>query len=181
MAPKLFASSTAIDTRFIVKLSDQQPQDDAARRSGAQPAFVPVSKGWLNASHREKIEKRSTPTRPFYTHTNPQPIEPGKVYEFDIEVLPVSYVFKKGYRIRLEIANGDLAATDSVSSCWMIDADGDGYVPSRRQACVVHHAAGDVRHSRRAGHSGARRQARARNSEPHIPSPLSPGFRVRTP
>ena len=111
---KLFASSTAIDTRFIVKLSDQQPQDDAARKSGAQPAFVPVSKGWLNASHREKDEARSTPTRPFYTHTNPQPIEPGKVYEFDIEVLPVSYVFKKGHRIRLEIANGDSAATDSV-------------------------------------------------------------------
>jgi putative CocE/NonD family hydrolase len=111
---KLFASSTAIDTRFIVKLSDQQPQDDAARKSGAQPAFIPVSKGWLNASHREKDETRSTPTRPFYTHTNPQPIEPGKVYEFDIEVLPVSYVFKKGHRIRLEIANGDSAATDSV-------------------------------------------------------------------
>jgi uncharacterized protein len=111
---KLYASSTAIDTRFIVKLSDQQPQDDATRKSGAQPAFIPVSKGWLNASHREKDAKRSTPTRPFYTHTNPQPLKPGEVYEFDIEVLPVSYVFKKGHRIRLEIANGDSPLTDAV-------------------------------------------------------------------
>jgi predicted acyl esterase len=29
-------------------------------------------------------------------------------------VLPVSYVWKKGHRIRLEIANGDHGATDSV-------------------------------------------------------------------
>jgi predicted acyl esterase len=113
---KLFASTTAIDTRFIVKLTDQQPQDDAARKNGAQPGFIPVSKGWLNASHREKDEKRSTPTRPFYTHTNPQPLKPGEVYQFDIEVLPVSYVFKKGHRIRLEVANGDSAATDGVFS-----------------------------------------------------------------
>jgi predicted acyl esterase len=111
---KLHASSTAIDTRFIVKLSDVHPQDEAPRAKGEQPSFTPVSKGWLQASHREKDTQRSTPTRPFYTHTNPQPITPGEIYAFDIEVLPVSYVFKRGHRIRLEIANGDHAATDSV-------------------------------------------------------------------
>jgi putative CocE/NonD family hydrolase len=111
---KLFASSTAIDTQFIVKLSDVHPQDASARGKGEQPTFTPVAKGWLKASHREKDEKRSTPTRPFYTHINPQPIKPGEIYQFDIEVLPVAYVFKKGHRIRLEIANGDHAATDSV-------------------------------------------------------------------
>lgn len=111
---KLFASSTAIDTQFIVKLSDVHPQDEAARGKGEQPAFTPVAKGWLKASHREKDEKRSTPTRPFYTHANPQPIKPGEIYEYDIEVLPVAYVFKQGHRIRLEIANGDHGATDSV-------------------------------------------------------------------
>ncbi len=62
---KLFASSTAIDTQFIVKLTDQHPQDEAARKSGAQPSFTPVSKGWLKASHREKDPARSTPARPF--------------------------------------------------------------------------------------------------------------------
>ena len=59
---KLYASSTAIDTQFIVKLSDQNPQDDAARKSGDQPSFTPVSKGWLKASHREKDAKRSKPS-----------------------------------------------------------------------------------------------------------------------
>ncbi|MEX2033895.1 MAG: CocE/NonD family hydrolase [Xanthobacteraceae bacterium] len=113
---KLHASSTAIDTQFIVKLSDQHPQDEAERGKGEQPAFTPVSKGWLKASHREKDLTRSTPQRPFYSHRNPQPLTPGKVYEFDIEVLPISYVFRKGHRIRLELANGDSPATDGVFS-----------------------------------------------------------------
>ncbi len=43
-----------IDTQFIVKLTDQHPQVAAARANGEQPAFTPVSKGWLKASHREE-------------------------------------------------------------------------------------------------------------------------------
>ena len=42
---KLFASSDQIDTRFIVKLADQHPQDEAARAKGAQPAFTNVVEG----------------------------------------------------------------------------------------------------------------------------------------
>ena len=122
---KLYASSDQIDTRFIVKLADQYPQDEAAQAGrspisgkpdigGMQPAFTNVSKGWLKASHREKDAGRSTALRPFYTHANPQPLTPGEIYEFDIEVLPVSYVFRQGHRIRLEIANGDSPLTDAV-------------------------------------------------------------------
>jgi uncharacterized protein len=128
---KLFASSTAIDTQFIVKLTDQHPQDAAARGNGEQPAYTPVSKGWLKASHREKHPARSTPQRPFYTHTNPQPLTPGEIYEFDIEVLPIAYVFKTGHRIRLELANGDSPATDGVFS--------HPYHPSLMGTDTIHH------------------------------------------
>ena len=113
---KLHASSTAIDTQFIVKLTDQHPQSPAARDKGEQPGFTPVSKGWLKASHREKDAARSTPQRPFYKHTDPKPLAPGEIYAFDIEVLPIAYAFKKGHRIRLELANGDSPATDGVFS-----------------------------------------------------------------
>ena len=95
IALKLYASSSAIDTQFIVKLTDQHPQDAVSRAKGEQPAYTPVSKGWLKASHREKDAVRSKLERPFYTHTNPQPLKPGEIYEFDIEVLPISYVFKR--------------------------------------------------------------------------------------
>jgi putative CocE/NonD family hydrolase len=111
---ELHASSDQIDAQFIVKLSDQQLQNAEARTKGVQPASTIVSKGWLKASHREKDEARSTPMRPFYAHTDPQPITRGGIYCLEIEVLPVSYVFKRGHRIRLEIANGDSQLTDSV-------------------------------------------------------------------
>jgi predicted acyl esterase len=111
---ELYASSDQIDTRFIVKLADQHHQDKAARAKGAQPAFTNVSKGWLQASHREKDAGRTTALRPFYTHSNPQPLTPGEIYRFDIEVLPIAYLFKRGHRIRLEIVNGDSAVTDAV-------------------------------------------------------------------
>ncbi len=129
---KLFAASDQIDTQFVVKIADQLPQDPAARARGEQPASANVSKGWLKASHREKDEKRSTPLRPFYTHTNPQPLEPGSVYEFDIEVMPISYLFKRGHRIRLELVNGDSQVTDGVYN--------HPYHPSHVGTDTIHHS-----------------------------------------
>ena len=128
---KLYASSTAIDTQFIVKLTDQHPQNPQSRGTGEQPAFTPVSKGWLKASHREKDAARSKPQRPFYTHLNPQPLKPGEIYQFDIEVLPIAYVFGKDHRIRLELANGDSPATDGVFS--------HPYHPSLMGTDTIHH------------------------------------------
>ncbi len=130
---RLHASSSTVDTQFIVKLADQHPQDEAARKRGDQPAFTPASKGWLKASHREKDKKRSTALRPFYTHTNPQPLTPGEIYQFDIEVLPISYVFKKGHRIRLELANSDSPLTDGIFV--------HPYHPTQMGSDTIHHDA----------------------------------------
>jgi putative CocE/NonD family hydrolase len=128
---ELYASSDQIDTQFIVKLADQLPQGAEARAKNIQPASVNVSKGWLKASHREKNEARSTPYRPFYTHANPVAIEPGRVYRFDIKVLPISYVFRKGHRIRLEIVNGDSSMTDAVFT--------HPYHPTMRGTDTIYH------------------------------------------
>ena len=143
---RLYASSSAIDTQFIVKLTDQHPQDSAARGKGEQPAYTPVSKGWLKASHREKDEARSKPERPFYTHTNPQPLTPGEIYAFDIEVLPIAYVFKKEHRIRLELANGDFARDRRrILAPLSSVADGHRHHPPRQPARLVPHTAGGCR------------------------------------
>ncbi len=111
---QLHCASSATDTDFFIKLADQLPQAAAERSAGRQPMAINVSKGWLRASHREKDEARSTDWRPYYPHTNPQPIEPGKIYRYDIEVNPASYLFQKGHRIRLEIVNGDSPVTDAI-------------------------------------------------------------------
>lgn len=111
---ELYASSTCTDADFFIKLSDQRPQEAEERAVGRQPAATVVSKGWLRASHREKDEANSTKYRPFYTHASPQPIEPGEVYKFEIEVMPCAHRFRAGHRIRLEILNGDSLFTDGL-------------------------------------------------------------------
>ena len=112
-------------------------------RAARSRASSPVSKGWLKASHREKDETRSTPTRPFYTHTNPQPLKPGEVYSSTSRCCRCPTCSRKatasGWSSPTAIRGDRRRVLASVSS----DADGDRHVPSRRHACVVHHAAGD--------------------------------------
>ena len=110
----LYASSTRNDMDFIVKVSEQfaQSQDDSAK--GIQPRYAIITKGWLRASHQERDTKRSTNEIPFYTHEKVASLTPGKIYEIEIPLQPIAYRFRKGNRIRLEIANGDSPVTDGL-------------------------------------------------------------------
>jgi predicted acyl esterase len=112
----LYASSTQPDTAFFVKLTDQSAQSEEERAKKIQPRARIVTKGWLMASHRAIDPAQSLENAPYYTNVNPQPIEPGKTYKFEIAVMPTAYLFKKGSRIRLELANGDSAVTDAIFS-----------------------------------------------------------------
>jgi len=107
IAVVLYASSDQLDTDFFVKLWDQVPSG-----TGQNHRDVLLARGWLRASHRELDESRSTIGRPFHPHRDPKPIEPGKVYRFDIEVWPITHVFVTGNRIRLQLTNGDSSVTD---------------------------------------------------------------------
>ena len=65
-------------------------------------------------SHRQIDVKASRPHAPWYTDEKRTPLEPGKVYKFDIAIMPTAHKFKKGSRIRLEIANGDSPVTEGI-------------------------------------------------------------------
>src|SRR5262249_43388205 len=116
----LYGASTRNDMDFFVKLSEQMPQlpDDLA--NDLNPAYFWITKGWLRASHRALDQQKSTEMEPYHTHTNPEPIEPGKIYRFDISVEPMAHRFKKGSRVRLEIVNGDSAITDVLWTHYFI-------------------------------------------------------------
>jgi putative CocE/NonD family hydrolase len=111
---ELYASSTATDTDFFVKLSDQFPQADAARASGANPRAETVSRGWLRASHRALDPARSTEMEPYHPHDATEPLVPGSVERFDISLEPMAYRFAAGHRIRFEIVNGDSPQTEAL-------------------------------------------------------------------
>ena len=129
----LYASSTRDDMDFFVKLSEQMPQAAEERGKGLNPASFWITKGWLRASHRALDATKSTEMEPYYTHTDPSPIEPGKIYRFDISIEPMAHRFKTGSRVRLEIVNGDSVVTDVLWSHY--------YAPNKIGTDTIYHSA----------------------------------------
>ena len=91
----LHASSSRDDMDFFVKLSEQMPQSAEDRAKGLNPASYWITKGWLRASHRALDPNKSSEMEPYHTHSDPQPIEPGKIYRFDISVEPMAHRFRR--------------------------------------------------------------------------------------
>lgn len=79
---QLFAASSAVDTDFTAKLVDVHPTGFVQR----------LCDGMVRARFREGMDK-------------PQLIEPGKVYEYHIDLWNTSQVFGRGHRIGLEISS----------------------------------------------------------------------------
>lgn len=79
---QLYAASTAENTAFVVKLTEVDPEG----RSNL------LTYGVLNASHRN-------------SHEEPKALKPEKIYKLNIEMTSISWVFKKGYRIRVSVTS----------------------------------------------------------------------------
>jgi predicted acyl esterase len=94
----LYASSSQIDTQWFVSLLDVAPNGRAE----------PLSRGMLRASFLEVDASRSKPGQPWHPFTRMQPLEPGRVTEFQIELRPVFHTFKRDHRLQLTIASEDI-------------------------------------------------------------------------
>jgi putative CocE/NonD family hydrolase len=129
----LYASSTAKDTDFVIKLAEQYPQTGEERAKGLNPPSQLVTKGWLRASHRALDARHSTEMEPYHTHVDPQPLTPGEVCKLEISIEPNAYRFKQGSRIRLEIVNGDSPITDVLWTHY--------YQPDKIGQDTIHHSA----------------------------------------
>jgi len=109
----LYASSDQVDTQFIVRVVDQPPPAADVPAPAQAPWAPVVSRGWLRAAFRAIDPARCTPQRPWHPSDKAEPLTPGQVEEFAIEILPAAWVFKKGHRIRIDISNADSAASDA--------------------------------------------------------------------
>jgi len=78
----LSAASSAVDTDFMVKLLDVWPDGFAQR----------LTDGMVRARYREGGDKMSL-------------IEPGKIYEYDVDLWNTCQEFGKGHRVRVEVAS----------------------------------------------------------------------------
>ncbi len=85
----LHASSDAVDTDFVAKLVDVYPDGRA----------INVAEGIVRARYRESLSR-------------PQPLTPGQVYEFSIDLVGTANVFLKGHRIRVDITSSHFPQFD---------------------------------------------------------------------
>jgi predicted acyl esterase len=93
----LYASCRGTDMILRASIWDVDPEGKEAI----------LSNGWLRASHRELDNKKSKPWLPVHTHTNPQPLVPGQVYQLSLDIWPVTNLFKVGHKIMLKISSAD--------------------------------------------------------------------------
>ena len=86
---KLFASTTGSDSDWIVKLIDVYPQKypDDWKLSGYE---LMISDEIFRGRYRNSFEK-------------PEPLKPGEVTPFTIDLHTADHVFKKGHRIMVQV------------------------------------------------------------------------------
>jgi putative CocE/NonD family hydrolase len=85
----LYAKSSAVDTDFTAKLVDVWPNGFAQN----------LTEGILRARYRNSTAKA-------------EPLVPGKIYEYKIDLWSTSNVFLKGHKIRLEISSSNFPRFD---------------------------------------------------------------------
>jgi predicted acyl esterase len=115
IAMVLYAAIDRDDTNWFVALKDVGP-DPSVRtvREGEReiPADLPereLTRGWLKASNRALDLERSTPWKPFHrlTRAAAEPVVPGAIVEYRIELMATANLFRPGHRICLEITSID--------------------------------------------------------------------------
>ena len=90
IAVHLWASTTALDTDFVARLIDVHPDGTAYN----------LTEGILRGRFHRSIWEP------------PELLEPGRVYEFVVELQPSSNVFLAGHRIRLQVTSSGFPMWD---------------------------------------------------------------------
>jgi predicted acyl esterase len=89
----LFASSSAVDTDFVVRLSDVFPDGRA----------INLQNGIIRARYRNPEQA-------------PSLLEPGRVYELDVDVWATANRFRAGHRVRVDVSSADFPKYDRNSN-----------------------------------------------------------------
>ena len=145
----LYAAIDQDDTNWIVILKDVGPDVGVQTAREGERDITPgmyereLTRGWLKASHRAVDPSRSLPGRPWHplTREAQQPVVPGEINEYAIEIMATANQFKKGHRICVEITSLDLAT--GVGSATNVE-----YIPYHicSSKTVLHRIYHDPRH-----------------------------------
>ena len=92
---KLWVSSSAVDTDFTAKLIDVYP----ASSDYPEGFALNLTDGIFRVKFRNSWEY-------------PEPMVPGDIYQIEVGLLPISNLFVKGHRIRLDISSSNFPRFD---------------------------------------------------------------------
>ena len=107
VAAKIWLSSQTADADIFLALRLFDPNGKETTFVGSNDPRVPIGLGWLRASHRKLDAKKTLPYRPWHTHDEEWPLQPGQAVELDVEIWPTSIVVPPGYRLALSIRGKD--------------------------------------------------------------------------
>lgn len=126
LVAKIFASSSTIDMDLFLTFQAFSPDGKEVEFQGSLDPHTPLAQGWLRASHRKLDPVKSTPYRPYHTHDEIQTLEPGKVYELDVEIWPTHIILPAGFRIALQISGKDFKrpTEQDMGAAWVASGSG---------------------------------------------------------
>jgi len=107
VAATLYVSTTAKDADLFLTVRAYDPAGKEHLIVAASELNAPLAQGWIRASHRKLDGGRSKPWQPVLAHDELQFLEPGAIYELQIEIWPMSFVFPKGWRLVLTVGSTD--------------------------------------------------------------------------
>jgi len=107
---RLFVASSAPDTDFTAKLVDVYPDGRA----------INVTDGILRLRYRNGRERAEL-------------VEPGRVYEVEVDLWYTAHVFRAGHRVRLEVSSSNFPRFDrNLNTGGPIGAEAEGQVAVQR-------------------------------------------------
>jgi putative CocE/NonD family hydrolase len=110
---KLYASSDCDDTEWHVKITDVTPDG----------ASLKVTQGCLRAACRDSL-------------TDLEPLTPGTVTPFDIELWPTHHAFRAGHRVRVTVTSSDYPwFARSLNQFGLVSEQGEPKVATNSLAC----------------------------------------------
>ena len=113
VAAKLFVSTSGSDIDLFLTLRLFDPDGREVTFVGANDPRAPISQGWLRVSHRKTDLALSRSYKPYHPHNERLAVNPGELYEVDVEIWPTSIVVPASYRLALTVGGRDFERPDA--------------------------------------------------------------------
>jgi len=118
----LYGSTTDTDVFWFASLWD-------VKADGEEEL---LTRGWLRGSQRKLDPDVSRPWQPVHLHRERNPLEPDKIYEFNIEIRPYAILLPPGHRLVLKIK-----CVDNETPKTFIDHLGGGQIWRQKASHVT--------------------------------------------